>query len=73
LSLSSIGNFLRNPFYYGVFLHKGEMHQGIHAPMISKKTFDEIQVALDRVGKPRKKRGEKGLGERQLEFSGDDN
>jgi hypothetical protein len=50
LSLSSIGNFLRNPFYYGVFLHKGEMHQGIHAPMISKKTFDEIQGALVTIG-----------------------
>ena len=61
LPLSSIGNFLRNPFYYGVFLHKGEMHQGIHAPMISKKTFDEIQAALVKVGKPRKKRGDKGL------------
>jgi len=61
LPLSSIGNFLRNPFYYGVFLHKGEMHQGIHAPMISKQTFDEIQVALTMVGKPRKKRGEKGF------------
>ena len=61
LPLSSIGNFLRNPFYYGVFLHKGEMHQGIHAPMISKKTFDEIQTALVTIGKPRKKRGDKGF------------
>ena len=59
--LSSIGNFLRNPFYYGVFLHKGEMHQGIHAPMISKKTFDEIQTALVSVGKPRKKKDDKGF------------
>ena len=46
MPLSSIGNFLRNPFYYGVFSHKGEIHQGIHVPMISKKTFDEIQAAL---------------------------
>ncbi len=63
LPLSSIGNFLRNPFYYGVFLHKGEMHQGIHAPMISKTTFDEIQAALVQIGKPqhRNKRGEKGF------------
>jgi hypothetical protein len=61
LPLSSIGNFLRNPFYCGVFLHKGEMHQGIHAPMISKKTFDEIQTALVTIGKPRKKRGDKGF------------
>jgi site-specific DNA recombinase len=61
LPLSSIGNMFRNPFYYGVFLHKGEMHQGIHVPMISKKTFDEIQAALVKVGKPRKKRGQKGF------------
>ncbi len=63
LPLSSIGNFLRNPFYYGVFLHKGEMHQGIHAPMISKKTFDEIQAALVKLGKPqsRNKRNHKGF------------
>ena len=61
LPLSSIGNLLRNPFYYGVFLHKGEMHQGMHAPMISKKTFDEIQTALVTIGKPRKKRGDKGF------------
>jgi len=63
LPLSSIGNMFRNPFYYGVFLHKGEMHQGIHAPMISKKTFDEIQAALVKIGKPqsRNKRGEKGF------------
>ena len=61
LSLSSIGNLLRCHFYYGVFLHKGEVHQGIHAPMISKKTFDEIQTALVKVGKPRKKPSHKGF------------
>jgi len=47
-----IGKLLRNPFYYGVFVHKGEVHQGIHVPMISKKTFDEIQYALLDNGKP---------------------
>jgi site-specific DNA recombinase len=47
-----IGKLLRNPFYYGVFVHKGEVHQGIHVPMISKKTFDEIQYALLENGKP---------------------
>ncbi len=61
LPFSSIGSLLRNPFYYGVFLHKGEMHQGMHVPMISKKMFDEIQAALVKVGKPRKHRGEKGF------------
>ena len=48
---------LSNPFYYGVFLHKGELHQGTHAPMISKQTFDDIQKALVAVGKPRQASG----------------
>ena len=61
LPLSSIGSILRNPFYYGVFFHKGEMHQGIHAPMITKQTFDEVQRALVLVAKPRKHRGNKGF------------
>ena len=61
LVLSAVDRLLRNPFYYGVFLHKGEMHQGAHVPMISKKTFDDIQKALVAVGKPRKRREEKNL------------
>ncbi len=63
LPLSSIGNLLRNPFYYGVFYHKGEMHEGTHVPMITKKTFDDIQAALVAVGKPRLRnsRGHKNL------------
>ncbi len=61
LALSTIGKLFRNPFYYGVFQHKGELHQGMHAPMISKKTFDEVQAALIAVGKPRMKRGDKGF------------
>ena len=62
LPLSSIGNLLRNPFYYGVFSHKGEIHQGVHVPMITKTTFDDIQKALVKVGKTRHKRAEdKGL------------
>jgi len=34
---------LVNPFYYGVFIHKGEMHQGSHEPIITKQLFDEVQ------------------------------
>jgi DNA invertase Pin-like site-specific DNA recombinase len=51
--LNTISKMLHNPFYYGVFTHKGELHQGVHVPMISKKTFDDIQKALIAVGKPR--------------------
>ena len=61
LPLSSIDNLLRNPFYYGVFLHKGELHQGTHVPMITKKTFDEIQSALVAVGRPRHNQDDKGF------------
>jgi site-specific DNA recombinase len=61
MPLSSIGNMLRCPFYYGVFLHKGVLYQGTHVPMITKKTFDAIQAALVAVAKPSKRRDEKGF------------
>jgi DNA-binding transcriptional ArsR family regulator len=50
---------LDNPFYYGHFRYRGEVHVGTHKPMISKKLFDKIQEALVANGKPRKKRGPK--------------
>ena len=59
MSLSSVEHILKNPFYYGHFLYSGELHQGSHKPMISKKLFDQIQQALKDNGKPRKKRKEK--------------
>ncbi len=59
MPLSSIEHILKNPFYYGHFLYRGELHQGSHKPMISKKLFDQIQQALKDNGKPRKKRKER--------------
>ena len=61
LHLSTIQGILKNPFYYGMFLYRGELHQGSHKPMISKKLFDKIQEALISNGKPRKKRGPKNF------------
>jgi len=61
LCLSSVGHLLENPFYYGAFYHKGVLHQGSHVPMLSKRTWDEIQRARMAVSKPRQRRGEKGL------------
>ena len=61
LVLASVEHILKNPFYYGHFQYRGEVHQGSHKPMISKKLFDKIQDALVANGKPHKKRGEKGL------------
>jgi len=54
IHLSTIGHILQNPFYYGMFYFKGELVQGSHKPMISKKLFDKIQIALRDNGKPRK-------------------
>ncbi len=62
LTFQAISWLLANPFYYGVFIVKGVMHPGIHVPMISKATFDEIQKARVSVAKPRHRRNEdKGL------------
>ncbi len=61
LHLSSVFNILTNPFYYGHFRYRGEVHEGTHKPMISKKLFDKIQEALVQNGKPRKKRGDKNF------------
>ena len=61
LHLSSIRHILDNPFYYGHFRYRGEVHVGTHKPMITKKLFDKIQEALITNGKPRKKRGDKNF------------
>src|SRR3989339_1443948 len=61
LALASVEHILKNPFYYGNFSYRGEVHQGSHKPMISKKLFDKIQIALVQNGKPRKKRGAKNF------------
>jgi len=61
LHIASVRHILENPFYYGYFRYRGEIHQGSHKPMISKKLFDQIQQALADNGKPRKKRGNKGF------------
>jgi len=53
LHLASVSHILKNPFYYGVFCYKGELYQGSHKPMISKKLFDKIQQALKDNGKQR--------------------
>ncbi len=61
LHLSTIQRILTNPFYYGYFKYRNEIHQGSHKPMISKKLFDKIQQAMKDNGKPRKKQKEKGF------------
>ena len=41
-----IRNMLKNPFYYGDFKYSGEMYEGKHKPLISKKLFDRVQKVI---------------------------
>ena len=43
---------LRNLFYCGLFVLKGEMHEGAHEPLVSKETFDKVQEIMKRRTKP---------------------
>ena len=48
---------LSNPFYYGHFRYAGEIHEGIHEPIIAKKLFDKVQEELKRRSRPQRKEG----------------
>lgn len=58
ISHTTVDHILRNPFYYGKLVVKGEVHAGVHTPLISKELFDLVQLAMKRRGKtaPRPKR-----------------
>ena len=45
---------LSNPIYYGLFKYAGELYEGTHEPIISKKLFDKVQHVLALRGKPQK-------------------
>ncbi len=49
-----IKRMLTNPFYYGYFRYFGEIHEGKHKAIISKKLFDEVQATLAKRGRPQK-------------------
>ena len=46
---------LSNPFYCGLFRYAGEIHEGKHEPIITKKIFDRVQEILKQRGKPHRK------------------
>ena len=46
-----IKRMLANPFYYGHFCYLGEVHEGKHKGIISKRLFDKVQIVLERRGK----------------------
>ncbi|PIY71706.1 hypothetical protein COY87_04790 [Candidatus Roizmanbacteria bacterium CG_4_10_14_0_8_um_filter_33_9] len=48
---NKIKEVLVNPFYYGHFKFNGELHKGIHEPLITKKLFDKVQEVIKERGR----------------------
>jgi len=46
-----IHRLLHNPFYYGSFQYKSELHEGKHEPIITKRLFDKVQNMLKQRGR----------------------
>jgi DNA invertase Pin-like site-specific DNA recombinase len=42
-----VSQLFNNPFYYGHFRYNGEVHEGKHEPIISKKLFDDVQAVIN--------------------------
>src|SRR3989339_627501 len=56
LSCSCVQRMLKTPFYYGTFRFNGEIYEGSHEPIISKKLFDSVQQVMNNRGKKKRKR-----------------
>ena len=54
LKKDQIKKILTNPIYYGHFRYAGEVYEGKHTPIITKKLFDTVQATLERRGQKRK-------------------
>ena len=55
LKRDRISFILSNPFYVGLFRYAGEIHEGKHQPVVSKKIFDKVQEILKQRGRPHHK------------------
>ena len=51
ISISSLQKILQNIFYIGLMKFKGEVFEGTHEPLISKKLFDSCQEVMAKRGK----------------------
>ena len=49
-----VKKMLTNPFYYGHFRYVGEVYEGKHTPIVSKKLFDRVQTVLTKRGHQKK-------------------
>jgi site-specific DNA recombinase len=51
IALSNVQSILQNIFYIGLMKYGGEIHEGQHEPLISKKLFDKCQEVMAKRGK----------------------
>ncbi len=54
ISPGQVQSTFQNIFYIGLMKYKGEVFEGKHKPLISKKLFDKVQEVLKARGKPQK-------------------
>ena len=53
LSVSNYQYILKNPIYYGIIKYNGEIYDGKHKPIITKKLFDKCQEVMKQKSKPK--------------------
>ena len=53
MSISDYQWTFQNPFYYGVMEFNGELFEGKHEPIISKRLFDRVQEVMAQKSKPK--------------------
>jgi hypothetical protein len=53
LSVSNYQYMLKNKIYYGMIEYNGELYDGKHEPIITKKLFDSVQEVMMRKSKPK--------------------
>src|SRR3989344_2219256 len=51
ISVSNVQHLLQNPFYFGLMRYRGEIFEGTHESLISKKLFDTCQVVMAKRGR----------------------
>jgi len=55
LAVSNYQKLLKNPIYTGLMRYNGEIFEGKHEPIITKKLFDSVQEVMSRKSKPQRK------------------
>ena len=61
LSATQYQTILKNPLYYGMFRYNGEVYEGTHEPIITKKLFEKCQEVMAGRSKPKKAKNDFAL------------